>query len=279
MKSILMIGQSNMAGRGFIKDVKAITNENILMLRNGRWQMMSEPINFDREVAGVSLAASFAAMYSLDNPKQKIGLIPCAEGGSSIDEWSKDSVLLQHAISETKFALKNSELIAIIWHQGENDSFDQKYLTYKAKLISMINYLRKELDCENIPFIMGELGDYLNKNGYGLSAKEYPKINEIIYEVANELNDCYFVSAKNLSANADGIHFDAYSQRIFGIRYYHVFKTKQHLLQPLENEKSFLEQIDARKLTVNEKMYLLNKRFALGLIDYETFIKEYQKLT
>ena len=56
MKSVLMIGQSNMAGRGFINEVPMICNERILMLRNGKWQMMTEPVNYDRPISGVSLA-------------------------------------------------------------------------------------------------------------------------------------------------------------------------------------------------------------------------------
>ena len=42
MKSVLMIGQSNMAGRGFINEVPMICNERIQMLRNGKWQMMKK---------------------------------------------------------------------------------------------------------------------------------------------------------------------------------------------------------------------------------------------
>ena len=41
MKSVLMIGQSHMAGRGFLNEVPMICNERIQMLRNGRWQMMA----------------------------------------------------------------------------------------------------------------------------------------------------------------------------------------------------------------------------------------------
>ena len=78
-----MIGQSNMAGRGFLNEVPRICNERILMLRNGKWQMMCEQINYDRPVAGVGLASSFAKMWCMDNLKDNIGLIPCAEGGSS----------------------------------------------------------------------------------------------------------------------------------------------------------------------------------------------------
>ena len=134
MKSFLLIGQSNMAGRGFVHEVPSIYNERIEMLRNGRWQMMTEPINYDRPVAGVSLAASFAEAWCRMNPDEKIGLIPCAEGGSSIDEWETEGVLFRHAVSEAKFAVENSELAGILWHQGESDSDSGKYKTYYEKL-------------------------------------------------------------------------------------------------------------------------------------------------
>ena len=66
VRSILMIGQSNMAGRGDIGDVPKINNDSCFMLRNGRWQKMHEPINPDRPIfeskykSGIGLAASFA---------------------------------------------------------------------------------------------------------------------------------------------------------------------------------------------------------------------------
>ncbi|MGW7768639.1 sialate O-acetylesterase, partial [Bacillus velezensis] len=43
IKSFLMLGQSNMAGRGFLNEADPIYNEKIKMLRNGQWQMMTEP--------------------------------------------------------------------------------------------------------------------------------------------------------------------------------------------------------------------------------------------
>ena len=50
IRSYLLIGQSNMAGRGDIGSVPPIQNKNCLMLRMGRWQKMSEPINPDRAI-------------------------------------------------------------------------------------------------------------------------------------------------------------------------------------------------------------------------------------
>ena len=82
MKSFLLIGQSNMAGRGDFGEVEPIKNPLCFMLRNGRWQPMSEPINPDRGLtghfhAGIGLSASFADAYAA-HFGEKVGLIPCA---------------------------------------------------------------------------------------------------------------------------------------------------------------------------------------------------------
>lgn len=89
--SFLMIGQSNMAGRGDLADVEPIENDLCFMLRMGRWQRMSEPINPDRGICaefqpGASLAASFADCAAKEF-NTRIGLIPCADGGTSIAQW------------------------------------------------------------------------------------------------------------------------------------------------------------------------------------------------
>ncbi|NMA47593.1 MAG: sialate O-acetylesterase [Lentisphaerae bacterium] len=60
IQSFLMLGQSNMAGRGDLGAVPDIVHPDILMLREQGWVPMQEPINPDRPFAGVGLAASFA---------------------------------------------------------------------------------------------------------------------------------------------------------------------------------------------------------------------------
>lgn len=50
MKSFLLIGQSNMAGRGEFGEVPEIINKKCYMLRNGKWVPMREPINPDRSI-------------------------------------------------------------------------------------------------------------------------------------------------------------------------------------------------------------------------------------
>lgn len=278
VKSFLMIGQSNMAGRGFIHEVPPIYNERIQMLRNGRWQMMAEPINYDRPVSGISLAGSFADAWCGENEENMIGLIPCAEGGSTLDEWAVDGALFKHALNESKFAMQNSELSGILWHQGESDSSNGNYKVYYQKLLLIVTALRKELDAPNIPFIIGGLGDFLGKEGFGKHCTEYELVNQELQKFAFEQDDCYFVTATGLTSNPDGIHIDAISQRKFGLRYFEAFNNKQHVLEPLMNENELLSLHNERIHTKAEKMYLLSMDFALGKISFEEFQAQFMQI-
>lgn len=271
MKSILLIGQSNMAGRGFIEDVPPIYNEHIHMLRNGRWQTMAEPLNFDRHISGVGPAPSFAQAWTEDHPGESIGLIPCAEGGSSIDEWTIDGLLTRHAISEAKFAMETSELVGILWHQGESDSYGERYKRYEDKLLSLFKHLREELNAPDIPIVIGELGHYLGEVGFGKSAVEYKQINQILSKVAHAEKNCYFVTSKGLTANPDGIHIDAVSQRKFGLRYYEAFSKQKHVLDVLDSEHEWIEKEAKRELTKNERIFVESMKFALGQLSFEEF--------
>lgn len=273
MKSVLLIGQSNMAGRGYLHDVAPIYNENIFMLRNGRWQMMTEPIHFDRSVAGVGPAASFAQAWCNANKNEQIGLIPCAEGGSSIDEWSKESTLFRHAVSEAKFAMENSELIAILWHQGESDGRSKKYKNYYHKLNILVNSFRKELGDLEVPFIVGGLGNYLGKSGFGRSCVEYDLINQELLKYAENNRNCYFVTGVKLYPNPDGIHINAESQRRFGIRYFKAYQTKSSIVEPLDNEANMVKELYEREYTMAEKRYITLEQFTLGKSSMEEVMK------
>jgi Domain of unknown function (DUF303). len=274
MKSVLMIGQSNMAGRGFIDEVPLICNERIEMLRNGRWKMMTEPINYDRPVSGVGLAGSFAAMWCKENEEEKIGLVPCAEGASSLDDWAVDKTLLKHAVSQAKFAMQDSELIGILWHQGENDSSGGSYQTYCKKFHVIVEALRNELNVTEVPLVIGGLGDFLGKSGFGLNCTEYELVNRELQKFASEQKNTYFVTAEELTSNPDGIHMNATSQRRFGVRYYEAFSKRNNVLSPMENEMELLGLCINRPHTKGEKMYLETMEFALGKITYEMFLEK-----
>ena len=227
VQSFLLIGQSNMAGRGEMGDVAPIHNPACHVLRMGRWQLMTEPINHDRSIfsgqprSGICLAASFAD----DAQKatgQKIGVIPCADGGTSIDQWMPGGILYDHALMMTKLAMRTSHLAGILWHQGESDCMSvDSARAHKQKFIKMITSLRRDLGNENIPVIIGQLCEDISEK-YALP-ECLRMINEQYREVVSEIPACAFVSCEGLTLKADILHFDSVALREFGRRYFEVY--------------------------------------------------------
>ena len=222
--SFLMIGQSNMAGRGEFADVEPIVNPRCHMLRMGRWQQMYEPVNPDRDIftikyhSGISLAASFADELQ-KRTGDRIGLIPCADGGTGIDQWMPGEVLFDHAVMMTKLALRSSTFGGILWHQGEADSYEGKLEVYREKFITMITALRRELGAEELPVIIGELSEDIER----LEKPNIIKMNENFHAIADELPHCAVVSSKGLELKPDRLHFNAVSLREFGRRYFEAY--------------------------------------------------------
>ncbi|WP_027381447.1 sialate O-acetylesterase [Chryseobacterium daeguense] len=276
--SFLLAGQSNMAGRGFLKDVDIIYDEHIKMLRNGRWQTMVEPVNFDRPNAGIGLSASFAAAWRMKNESEEIGLIPCADGGTSLDDWAIDGVLFQHAVAQAKLAQKTSKLEAILWHQGENDANEKNAHLYSEKFSLIVKAFRTELNDQNLPVIMGGLGDFLSEGSYAEHFSAYPVVNDALLNFARTTPHCYFVTASGLTSNPDHIHINSASLRKFGVRYFEAFDKRQHILKPLVEEDQMIEKIYQRELTNSEKIGLLNIKFFSGILSENEYKAELSKL-
>ena len=226
MHAFLMVGQSNMAGRGKLESVPWIDNKSCFMLRMGRWQAMREPINPDRSCfqgtwrSGISLAASFADDIA-NRYDWKVGLIPCADGGTQIHEWMPGEILFDHAVMMAKLAMRTSKLAGIIWHQGESDCIEEAdLLAHKEKFLTMARAMRKELGAEELPFIIGEISDLITVGKIGTKASY---MNARYREAAEELGCSAVVSADGLTLNSDNLHFDAPSLREFGSRYARVY--------------------------------------------------------
>ncbi len=221
--SFLMIGQSNMAGRGEIGSVAPISNGDLFVLRNGRWQPMYVPVNADRPFSGVCLAESFADAYQRAHGVQ-VGLIPCADGGTSMNQWMPGELLFDHACFQARLAQRTSELRGILWHQGEADCEEELYPLYAGKLMKMLAKMREEIGLEDVPVLLGGLGDFLRDCKLGETLKNYPFVNAALKEVAAQCPHTAFVPAEGLTANDDNLHFNAASLREFGRRYFEVLE-------------------------------------------------------
>ncbi|MDR1786995.1 MAG: sialate O-acetylesterase [Treponema sp.] len=221
--SFLMLGQSNMAGRGALDEAPPIKNERLFMLRNGRWQPLSEPVNYDRPFAGVSLAVSFADEYARAFDTA-VGLIPCADGGSSLADWRPGGPLYDHAVFQCGLAGRISEVKGILWHQGEADSgSEEDAAAYEERFCALIAALRKDCGLSRVPLVIGELGAFLAALPEGCRC--FREVNAALARIAARTPRCALASAAGLVSKGDNLHFDSRSLRELGRRYFAAFDT------------------------------------------------------
>ena len=247
--SFLLIGQSNMAGRGFFDEAEDIDTSHIYTLRMGRWQKMFRPINPDRSFSGVNLAESFAESY-VKKHGVDVGLICCADGGTSLEQWKKGGELFEHAVYQAKLAQKTSEIQGILWHQGEGDCAKGLHATYKERFIEFMADLRNELNLHDVPILMGGLGDFLQDCTLNENLKNYTYLNKSLEEIACEEAMTGFVSAHGLGANPDNLHFNAKALYEFGLRYFEEFEkiNVNHNKSIVKNPDSNLERTEMELL-------------------------------
>ena len=211
----LLIGQSNMAGRGLLEEVPMLSDPRISMFRDGRWMTARDPLHTDKPtMAGVGLAMSFAARLLADDPQMSVGLVACAMGGTPLSLWMPGGELYGNAVSATRLALAGGGVLrGILWHQGEGDSgSEDTAASYGRRFGDMIHSLRSELSAEGVAVVAGELGPFLQ-------AEFMPLVNQQLWELESSMPAYGCVSAEGLTDKGDSVHFNSVSLREFGVRY------------------------------------------------------------
>ena len=222
-QAFLLIGQSNMAGRGRLEEVDAISSDRIEMFRDGTWQAAVEPLHTDKpKIAGIGLAMSFAQSLVDEDPDLNLGLIPCAVGGTPLSRWVPGADLYEAALAIAKQALQDAELVGILWHQGEGDAHaEETATTYAERFSSMIATLKAALGVGDVPVITGELGEFLvNQKDPNLAHI----VNQELHSMSASVPNYACVSAAGLKDNGDELHFNAEALRSFGERYAAAFR-------------------------------------------------------
>ena len=181
LRVFIFAGQSNMVGsHSNAKDVAsfppfigcgneqskirysyAIGRES--MRKSTGWTTL-QPVN---NVVGPEL--SFGKIVS-DSIKAPIAIIKCASGGTTLGkDWRPDDPdgfklyplalqLVQESLRELDKKKIKYRIEGFMWHQGENDMFDNEFkVAYAANLKKFIASWRRDLGVHDLPFYIGEL--------------------------------------------------------------------------------------------------------------------------
>jgi len=218
-----LAGQSNMAGRGFVEPQDTVADNRVLTItKNNEWIYATEPLHFyEPALTGLDCGLSFgkALARSLDD-SITIAVVPCAVGGSSIHQWLGDSLfrnvkLLSNFKSKVDFVKNYGTIKGILWHQGESDAHPGLAPSYAKNLSELVMAFRSYIGNENLPMLMGKLGNFTNENN-----RRYRKIiNKSIDQVAASEKNVVVISTRDLAHKGDKLHFNSASQRTMGERF------------------------------------------------------------
>ena len=193
----LLTGQSNMEGVGLLRDAEPPDPRVWSFSTAGRWQVAEEPLHrlwesytpvhadirraalpeadrnlTDRQLAerearertkGAGLGIGFAKAMA-DHTGRAVGLLPCAHGGVSLDQWSErrkadgGASLYGSMLDRIRRSGSEGRVRGLLWYQGESDSSYHLAATYGQRLARWIAAVRRDLDAPDLPVIVVQIG-------------------------------------------------------------------------------------------------------------------------
>ncbi|MDB6027128.1 MAG: hypothetical protein JWM68_3351 [Verrucomicrobiales bacterium] len=222
LKIYLLMGQSNMAGRGIPEKEDLTPHARVLLFtQSNQWQVAVEPFRHNEKgkIPGVGPGLAFGKAMAETNSDVVIGLVPCAVGGTPLRRWVPGADLYTNAIARAKAVAPFGTLSGIIWHQGEGDAgTNTTASTYSERLTNMIHSLRKDLNAPNLPFVVGEIGEFCyDRPGDPLPFARV--VNEALRKIPEKVPFTGCALSHGLRDKGDLLHFSSEAQRELGRRY------------------------------------------------------------
>lgn len=226
----LLIGQSNMKGRGIMPEQPSRDPRIVMMhLRDDRWYIARHPVHLVGDAqtfkgadnAGVGPGLAFAEQVAVREERVRVGLIPCAVGGSPIAQWQKGAKLYDEAIRRARLALTRAaparpRIRAALWLQGEADATDERFPVHEAKLLKLVDDLRADLASPDLPFIACTIGE-MRPDGGGARRAD---MNRLLLSLPSKRPHTACVDARELKTHiGDQVHFNTAAQEEIGRRY------------------------------------------------------------
>jgi len=215
LQIFLLIGQSNMAGRGTVEADDLVPDARVLVLNKElAWVPAVDPLHFDKpQRIGTGLGKTFGLVVANARPGTVIGLVPAAFGGSALDEWAPGQPHYVNAVARAQEALKRGRLAGILWHQGESDRAPELAATYAVRFMKFIAQLRADLGAQDVPVVVGEIGRFC-------AGEEL--VNAQIRRLPELVPHCTLVSSEGLEGRPEQpevLHFVTPAFRELGRRY------------------------------------------------------------
>ena len=243
---LIQAGQSNAEGYGFgPTDNPWQPNEKVWYLNENYTISQAAEKVFRNDIQS-NFALSFAREYMQSGyleSERKILILRAAVGGTGFlnNRWRPGDDLYLRMTDMIRTALElnpANRLIALLWHQGETDvSFRATYETHYKNLMTFVTNLRKEFNCEEMPFIAGDFVQQWKT----IHILDCLPVVSAIQAVCHDCGNGGFAETDGLLSNVQELHrsptggedtghFSRNSVYELGKRYFKVF---QSIVEPI----------------------------------------------
>ncbi|XP_023537882.1 probable carbohydrate esterase At4g34215 [Cucurbita pepo subsp. pepo] len=199
----------------------------------GQWEIALEPVHDGIDInktVGVGSAIVFARQLQAKSKSKAgvVGLVPCARGGTLIEEWIKNpnnpkATFYQNFIERIKASEKDGGVVrALIWLQGESDAAaSDTARRYKDNLKKFFMDIRNDIKPRFLPIILVKIAVYDTYMKH--DTHDLPAVRAAEDAVQKELPDIVTIDSLNLvntvtheGFNQDHGHFNTKTQIALG---------------------------------------------------------------
>jgi sialate O-acetylesterase len=242
----VLAGQSNMEGVGNLEDLPLPSAMVNSLDMTDTWVVAEDPLHrladaadkvhwrknskgeiarlegeeLRRFIAGRRKGAGVGLPFALEMVRRTgvpVGLIPCAHGGTSMDQWSPD---LKDRGGESLYGamlrrirLAGGRVRGVLWYQGESDANEKAAPLFEEKFRSFIQRLREDTGLRDLPFYYVQIGRHV------VSAPEAPwdMVQDAQLRVESQLPNVWMTTCVDCELD-DSIHVGTDDFRLLGRR-------------------------------------------------------------
>lgn len=230
----VLAGQSNMEGHGDLIDVQQPSPLVHSFDMADRWGVAEEPLHtavnaadpvhwplnaqkeperlsgerLERYVVNRKKGAGLGLPFALEmlaRTGTPIGLIPCAHGGTSMDQWNpalkdREGESLYGSMYRRVEAV-GGHLKGILWYQGESDANPKAAPAFLDKFEGFVKAVRADFQQPELPFYYVQIGRHIDKT----NLREWNTVQVAQLRAETEMPHSGMVAAVDLQLD-DGIH-------------------------------------------------------------------------
>jgi hypothetical protein len=206
----VLVGQSNMVGRGFPLTMASPTDPRLLLWRDGRWQIASDPLGPpDDPRSGIGPGMTFGLQVLKRLPAWRVGLVVCAKGSTPIEDWQPDKPLYRACVEQVH-ASGGGRPAGILFLQGERGGSLAKAAGWTDGFLRVFHAFREDFGA-SVPFVLGQIGMFVGLEDAQASIRKQQA------RVAATLPRTRLVRSSDLPTV--GNHYTVPAYRVLGARF------------------------------------------------------------